>query len=316
MIGDAVIEAARELLGARNYSSVVAVATASLEEFPDDIEMRLLRARALLALRRDDEAQIDLRECLRRQTRCAIAYRLLGELCFRRDELDSAAVFLREAVRLHPGDQHSRDLLCVVNGLSQANGCIKPTAVVEKLPAATAAVGSLSQPSDHRFGRIAHGTCAPEGDEDLFATTEVDAWPVSRDLDEALAELTDTESADSLTLADPPDFRPHADLEPQMDGPPTLAERSRPTMRYPRMPLGSSFEGNVDGVQEAMTEGFGGYLLSIGALTATELGRARTYQQRVRISLAEAVIALGFASEPTVVTASLAFRAERSGLAR
>ena len=323
MIGEAVIEAARELLGARNYSSVVAVATDALEGCPSDIEMLLIRARALLALRRDDEAQTDLRECLRLQMRCADAYRLLGELCFRRDEFESAAVFLREAIRLRPADDHSRDLLHVVDGL------MKPTAAVEKLPAATAAVGPLSQGEPRkarsRPPRLAQGTCAPEVDDvddsDLMAPTEVDIWPVSPNRAQAQAELTDTDSADSVTLADPPDPRAHQALEiggiigEETASPPTVPERPRPTQRYPRMGLGSHFEGSVETVEEMLAAGFGSYLLRIGALTTGELARARLYQQRARLSLAEAVIELGFASEPTVVTANLAFQAECAGAA-
>ena len=292
VIGDVVIEAARELLVARNYSSVVAVATGALEEHPEDIAMRLLRARALLALRRDEEAQVDLRECLRRQIRCAEAYRLLGELCMRRDEFESSAVFLREAIRLRPGDQHSRDLLTVVQAF------IKPTAAVEKLPAATAAVGPFGE-TEQRPRRMAQGTCAPE-DDDLFAQTEVDIWPVPAESVEVMAEVTDTESADSVTFADPPDpYVPVGLIGAEEPGPPTVPERPRATRRTP---LGTSFDGSA--------EGFGGYLLRIGALNASELGRARCYQQRTRISLGEAIVALGFASEPTVITARLAYQAE------
>jgi tetratricopeptide (TPR) repeat protein len=323
VIGEAVIEAARELLGARNYSSVVAVATSALESCPGDIEMRLLRARALLALRRDEEAQTDLRDCLRRQTRCADAYRLLGELCFRRDEFESAAVFLREAIRLRPTDEHSRDLLIVVEGLENKR-FMKPTAAVEKLPAATVAVGSLNSDEPRmavkRPPRLAQGTCAPDVDEDvdLSAPTEVDVWPVSPDQREAELELTDTETADSVTLADPPDPRAHLALEvgPLLgdDGPPTVPERPRATRRHARTPLGSEFEGTPETIEDKLAAGFGNYLLRIGALDRGQLTRARLYQQRACLSLAEAVIALGFASEPTVVTANLAFQAERGGV--
>lgn len=328
VIGEAVIEAARELLGARNYSSVVAVATSALETDPHDIEMRLIRARALLALRRDDEAQTDLRECLRLQMRCADAYRLLGELCFRRDEFESAAVFLREAIRLRPTDEHSRDLLVVVHGLvREAQTLMKPTAAVEKLPAATVAVGPLSSAGPRkavkRPPRLAHGTSAPDldldDDADLCAPTEVDIWPVSANPRIAELEATDTAANDSITLADPPDPRAHQALEIGgvlgEDGPPTVPERprSRSTLRYPRMSLGSQAE--VGGtVEERFSAGFGSYLLRIGALTNSELARARVYQKRANLSLGDAIIALGFASEPTIVTANLAYQAERGHL--
>lgn len=205
---DGVIEAARELLGARNFPSVVAVATGVLENDPSDIAMRLLRAEALVALRRDDEAQSDLRECLRRQVRCARAYHLLGALCFRRDELDSAAVFLREAIRLDPDDGDARDLLSLISGID-----VRPTAVVEKLPAATAAVGPFSSNgSGGRAGaaaaeptipRAAAG--APSRPRRLARGTVA---PIARATDELIEELIDDEltaSTDSITDADPPD---------------------------------------------------------------------------------------------------------------
>jgi tetratricopeptide (TPR) repeat protein len=157
---DTLIEAAQELLSGRHFAGVVAVTTGALEDHPASIELRLLRARALLALRRDGQAQTDLRECIQRQLRCAPAYRLLGELCFRRNQFESAAIFLREALRLDPGDLDCRDLLSIVNRF------IHPTAAVEKLPAATAAVGPSSFPEPRRARnrppRLARGTCAPD----------------------------------------------------------------------------------------------------------------------------------------------------------
>src|SRR5690606_9649059 len=110
--------------------------------------LRLLRARALLALRNDHEAQLELAECCRRDPRCAEAYRLLGELGVRRDEPESAAVFLREALRLDPRDEAAEEWLGVANSMihkrARARGTespVRPAAVAEKLPAAAAAAG-------------------------------------------------------------------------------------------------------------------------------------------------------------------------------
>ena len=57
---------------------------------------------ALYALRRDLDAQADLRDIIRLDPQCSLAYRLLGELAARRDENESAAIFFREALRLDP----------------------------------------------------------------------------------------------------------------------------------------------------------------------------------------------------------------------
>lgn len=188
MVSETVIDAARELLAARHFASVVAVTTGALDEAPDCTELRLIRARALLALRRDGQAQVDLRECVRREARCAPAYRLLGELCFRRNQFESAAIFLRAALRLRPDDLEAVDLLSIVNHF-----LLQPTVAVEKLPAATAAVGPFgcSEPSKapHRPRRLARGTCAPDpgagcAENDDCEPTVVDIhaagrrWPV------------------------------------------------------------------------------------------------------------------------------------------
>jgi tetratricopeptide (TPR) repeat protein len=130
-----VMRAAIELYRERHYSSVVAVVGDALDQDPDSIHLRMLRARAWLALRRDLEAQQDLSDVIRTEPRCATAYRLLGELAVRRDELASARIFLREAVRLDPGDREAEEWLSIAETL------VRPTAAAEKLPAAAAAVG-------------------------------------------------------------------------------------------------------------------------------------------------------------------------------
>jgi tetratricopeptide (TPR) repeat protein len=159
--GPSVMRAALELYRGRQYPSVVAVCADALDNDPDNLHIRLLLARALLALRRDIEAQSHLRDCLRRDPRCAPAYRHLGELALRRDELESAKIFLREATRIDPDDRDASDLLAVVLELVRPN---QPTAAVEKLPAATVAVGCPSPGSPSppaipsRRRRLALGT--------------------------------------------------------------------------------------------------------------------------------------------------------------
>lgn len=135
------MRAALELFRSRNFPCVVAVTTDALELEPDHVPLRLLRARAALALRRDLEAQADLGHVLRLDARCGTAYRLLGELATRKDELASATIFLREAQRLDPDDRETTEWLALVDDM------VRPTAVAEKLPAAAAAVGHFLSPA-------------------------------------------------------------------------------------------------------------------------------------------------------------------------
>ncbi|HZJ68330.1 MAG TPA: tetratricopeptide repeat protein [Kofleriaceae bacterium] len=110
-----VIATAFELFAARHYPGVVAVCTDALEEEPECVPLLLLRARANVALRRDLDAQADLRDVIRLDPRSVLAYRLLGELAARCDENESAAQYFREALRLDPDDREARDWLQVVD---------------------------------------------------------------------------------------------------------------------------------------------------------------------------------------------------------
>ena len=153
-----IIASATELFLARQFPSVVAVVSDALEQEPECVELLLLRARARVGLRRDLEAQADLRDVIRLEPHRAIAYRLLGQLAARRGEHDSAAIFFREALRLDPGDSEASDWLAIVDVPS------RPAAVAHILPAPTAAAGRTSRKS----GRIALGTQPP--DEDASTT--------------------------------------------------------------------------------------------------------------------------------------------------
>jgi tetratricopeptide (TPR) repeat protein len=143
-----VMRAALELFGARQYPGVVAACQDALQDDPSNIHLRLIRARALMALRRDAEAQNEIRECLAIEPGLPSAYRLLGELAARRDENESAKIFLNEALRLDPSDVEAREWLDVVEAM------VRSTAAADKLPAAAAAVGHLSR-------RAAQGTRPP-----------------------------------------------------------------------------------------------------------------------------------------------------------
>jgi tetratricopeptide (TPR) repeat protein len=150
------MRATLELFAARQFPGVVAACQDALLDDPANLHLRLLRARALMALRRDAEAQTEISECLRLEPRFGAAYRLLGELAARRDEIESAKIFLREALRLDPDDAEAHEWLGVVHAM------VRSTAAADKLPAAAAAVGHLSGRDAVRAARPrADGTRPP-----------------------------------------------------------------------------------------------------------------------------------------------------------
>ncbi len=148
---------ASELFEARHFPGVVAIATDALEQDPEHIELRLLRARAYIALRRELEAQSDLRELIRLAPQSGVAYRLIGELSARRDENESAAIFFREALRLDPDDREAAEWLQIVECTA------RPAAVAHKLPAPAAAAGRFPRAATEP--RFAQGTHPPEEDK-------------------------------------------------------------------------------------------------------------------------------------------------------
>jgi hypothetical protein len=137
-----VLEGASELFRQRSFAQVVTMCRAELATRSDDVDLRILLSRALMALRRDTEAQAEVSQCLRLRPRCPEAYQLLGELAFRRDELRAAEIFLREALRLNAEDAHSKVLLDIIQAMT------KPAAAAAKLPAASAAAGPSSSSAE------------------------------------------------------------------------------------------------------------------------------------------------------------------------
>ena len=126
---------AERLFQSRQYGSAASMCAEALELEPDNLDLRILRARALMALRRDEEAKRELSRALRWHPASGEAYRLLGELAIRRGKLKAASTFLRQAVRFSNENASARDLLELIESSNQ------PTVAVEKLPAATATVG-------------------------------------------------------------------------------------------------------------------------------------------------------------------------------
>lgn len=103
-----IVQTATELFENGHFSSVVAVCTDALGEHPDDIEVRTLLARALVALRQDAQAERQLGELLRRDANSSMAFQLLGEVAYRRDDLQSAQIYFRESWRLDPKNASAR----------------------------------------------------------------------------------------------------------------------------------------------------------------------------------------------------------------
>ena len=219
-------EAAQKELEGRRYAACADLCAEALAVEPENLDVRILRARALMALRRDEEATREVSRALRWHPDSSEAYRLLGELAIRRGKLTAAATFLAHAVRLAPDDATSLGLLDLVRSSSQ------PTVAVEELPAATATVG-----------------CS------------------------VLASLA--------------------------------AEKTEPSASRPRrMAAGSQAE-------QIGLQGFGRYLVDIGALTPRQLRAALDYHRRAGIRVGAAAVALGFLSEPRVEWAAYDYHSTR-----
>lgn len=282
----------------------------ALEDEPECLPLILIRARAQIALRRDLEAQADLRDLIRLDPQCGMAYRLLGELAARRDENESAASFFREALRLDPDDREANDWLLIVDA------SLRPAAAAARLPATAAATGrvAMEQRRDPGPVRFARGTQHPDqtADESLDQTSEQpperptrpfargsdrqgEAWrtprgrPVVR-----LAPLTlppEDTATPKVTLTGRPPTQPPAKEAPRLAPPPRT---TRTTLRAatPELP------------------GFGEYLVSTGILTRERLRAAQAYQRSMKVQLSTAIVTLGLATPQRIEWAAVAHQSE------
>jgi hypothetical protein len=163
--------AAQQMFRAQQFTGVASLCADALEGEPDNLDLRVLRVRALLALRRDEEARIELSRIWRSHRETAEVFQLLGELAIRRKKLHAAETFLRQASLLAPDDRKVGALLELVRSSNQ------PTVAVEKLPAATATVGCAlaSLEEEARAPRLALGTRPPPSSPtELFGMYLVD----------------------------------------------------------------------------------------------------------------------------------------------
>lgn len=318
-----VIATATELLEKRQYPSVVAICADALDAEPEHVPLLLLRARAHVALRCELDAQADLRDIIRLDPTCALAYRLLGELAAQRAELEPAAVFFREALRLDPGDRVAADRLRITE-LS-----LRPAAVATKLPAPATAAGRLStsgaagaaeaRPARGGQPRFARGTQQPERSaaaaEPPGGYDERPTQPFARgserqvprapspapaftpalrprrestaDLPEGVIALDNPKHGELATIRGRP-----ASSTPPAKAAPRLAPRSMSRSSIPELP------------------GFGEYLVAAGILTRDRLRAAQAYQRSMKVQLSTAIVTLGLATPQRIEWASVAHQTQ------
>jgi tetratricopeptide (TPR) repeat protein len=287
-----VLATANELFESRHYPGVVALVDDALEGEPDHVPLLLLRARAHFALRRDLEAQAGLRDIIRLDPQCGSAYRLLGELAARRDEYESAAIFFREALRLHPDDADASDWLAIVEFAS------RPAAAASKLPALAAAAGRLPT-------RVAKGTRSPDDgpDHGTERVTEPYGGPKqpfdarSRPItipcsDDWARPETHSPHAIPLAVGTRPEANPFEGRPPKLTIPGAQPAPRPMTRPIPEMP------------------GFGDYLVSSGILTRERLRAAQAYQRSMKVQLSTAIVTLGLATPQRIEWAAVAHQSQ------
>ena len=306
--------------------------TDALEGEPECLPLLLIRARAQISLRRDLDAQADLRDIIRLDPRCSLAYRLLGELAARRDENESAAIFFSEAIRLDPDDPEANEWLMIVDA------SLRPAAAAAKLPARAAAAGRFSpasrrEPAAHP--RLARGTqpldpCDPcderptkpfsgrqsqvvapasrSGTPDALAPPEGlargmdrqgDAWqtPLARPVVRLAPQPVSTAAVvPELTLTGRPPTQPPAKEAPWLSpaARPMLRPTSRSTTRGPTPEL----------------PGFGEYLVTSGILTRERLRAAQAYQRSMKVQLSTAIVTLGLATPQRIEWAAVSHQSQ------
>jgi tetratricopeptide (TPR) repeat protein len=282
------IAAAQQMYRAKQYTGVASLCAEALEGEPDNLDLRIMRVRALLALRRDEEATRELSKILRWGSETAEVFRLLGELAIRQGKAHAALTFLRQAVRLAPDDSRAASLLEVL-----VQGSNQPTVAVEKLPAATATVGCTLAPDDD----LAHDTAGSPASSPVSPISPISIE--SRDLEPEVIESMDAPMGDVDVAAEAPDVIAEYE-DPDL---PTH-EQSRPRTRFA---LGTDYSPP----QSVAADLFGRYLVDIGALTPVQLDAALDYHRRAGIPVGAAAVALGYLSAPSVEGAAHAFHLSR-----
>ena len=301
-----VIATASELFEARHYPGVVAICSDALEGEPECLPLLLIRARAQMGLRRDLDAQADLRDIIRLDPRCSLAYRLLGELAARREENEPAALFFREAIRLDPDDREANDWLFIVDAsLRPAAGAI--------LPAPATAAGRFSstarrEPSEPP--RLARGTQAPSPDQPDERPTQPFARGTSRRDDARQTPLARPAVRPqplplpaTEILAPKPTLTGHPPTQPPAKEAPRLTPA--PARPAPRPAPRSVTRGPTPELP-----GFGEYLIASGILTRERLRAAQAYQRSMKVQLSTAIVTLGLATPQRIEWAAVAHQSQ------
>jgi hypothetical protein len=338
-----VIATASELYEGRHYPTVVAVCTDALDGEPECVPLLLMRARAHIALRRDLEAQADLRDTIRLAPQCALAYRLLGELAARRDENDSAVIFFREALRLDPGDREAADWLLITDA------SIRPAAVAQIIPAPATAAGRFPSAPAHRRSResqprFARGTRQPPQDTSAetrspqqgpyFPYDERPTKPFARGSERPGGPWAPALARTQVPTPLPP---PPNLTKLESSAPPQRLAQREPTEDLPDevIPLVNPKQGELATIRgravsntppakqaprrssRPMTRssipelpGFGEYLVSTGILTRERLRAAQAYQRSMKVQLSTAIVTLGLATPQRIEWASVAHQSQ------
>lgn len=293
-----VIATATELFEGRHYPGVVAMCCDALDNEPECVPLLLIRARARIALRRELEAQADLRDVIRLDPGCALAHRLLGELAAKRDEHASAARFFREALRLDPDDRTAAEWLVIVDP------SLRPAAVAQKLPAPATAAGrfprAMTPPVyvepetlDARPARFARGT---HGDHEERPTK-----PFARGASPSDAGR-EWRTPMPRTAAAPHDKTVDMPEVPTLHGRPASVTPARPAPKLASRPVTRGPTPELPG--------FGEYLVASGILTRERLRAAQAYQRSMRVQLSTAIVTLGLATPQRIEWAAVAHQSQ------
>jgi tetratricopeptide (TPR) repeat protein len=294
-----VIATASELFEARHYPSVVAMCTDALEQEPANVELLLMRARARLALRLDLEAQADLREIIRLDATCSLAFRLLGELAARRNEHEPAAVFFRVAVRLDPSDREAQEWLRIVASLYEPRAGEQASSLVVA-PADKRSVAVSRGPREHRDPpgpRFARGTQLPSEPE------ERPTRPFARSARHAARPGASERPGDGPVRAPVP-MHPVATLA----GPPPTQLPAKEAPRLASQAAARSTKRSRAPIAEL--PGFDEYLVANGILTPERLRAAQAYQRSMKVQLSTAIVTLGLATPQRIEWAAIAHQSQ------
>lgn len=281
LVDRGVITSANELFEAGHLPGVVALVSEALDHDSECVPLLVLRARANVALHRDLEAQADLRDIIRLDPQCALAYRLLGELATRRGEDESAAIFLREAQRLDPSSSS-----------------------IAKLP--------LRQMPVPRFAR---GTHPPERESDTVDEGRRTVERFARGSNANPTWRTPAPSRHTPTPAPlpPAPEGPRHTLAGRPPAPPPSIPA--PAMRPSRPPMRTP---STRSMRAPMPElpGFGEYLVASGILTRERLRAAQAYQRSMKVQLSTAIVTLGLATPQRIEWAAVAHQSQLASAQR